>query len=189
MRSHDTMVAIVILQKDGSSNTKEVRDASVENLYKRVGLRTQGSFAKRIAWKVGCDGNNIYLSLYAKDTGNAGQENKTELPPPIDKVLYFGRIAIVASRDNDGDDPVDLPLDVWKNVRNKLFGGFEDLGDDDSSESEDEIAPEMMTKHGYEKDGFVVDDPELSEDVYEEETDYSEDEDEDEDEDEEEEEG
>lgn len=186
------MVAIVIIQKNGDSASQEVRDASRENLYRRVGLRAPGSFTKRVSWKVGCDGDNIYISLYAKDTGNAGQENKTELPPPIDKDLYFGRIAIVASKDEDGDDPVDLPLEIWKGVREKLFGGFEDLGADDSSESEDDIDPEMITKHGYEKDGFVVDDPEcsdigdseLSEDEYEGESDYSESEDKDEDEDE-----
>ena len=177
----------MIIQKNGDSVSQEVRDASSENLYKRVGLRSQGSFAKRVSWKVGCDGNSIYISLYAKDSGNAGQENKTELPPPIDKDLYFGKIAIVASRDTEGDDPVDLPLEIWKGVRDQLFGGFEDLGDDDSSESEDDIAPEMMTKHGYEKDGFVVDesddeecsdigDSELSEDEYEGESEYSEDE-------------
>ena len=181
------MVAIVIIQKNGDSVSQEVRDASSENLYKRVGLRSPGSFAKRVSWKVGCDGNSIYISLYAKDSGNAGQENKTELPPPIDKDLYFGKIAIVASKDDEGEETVDLPLEIWKGVRDQLFGGFEDLGDDDSSESEDDIAPEMLTKHGYEKDGFVVDesddpdcsdseDSELSEDEYEGESDYSEDE-------------
>ena len=181
------MVAIVIIQKNGDSASQEVRDASSENLYKRVGLRSPGSFMKRVSWKVGCDGNSIYISLYAKDSGNAGQENKAELPPPIDKDLYFGKIAIVASRDAEGEDPVDLPLEIWKGVRDQLFGGFEDLGDDDTSESEDDIAPEMLTKHGYEKDGFVVDesddgecsdigDSELSEDEYEGESDYSEDE-------------
>jgi hypothetical protein len=180
------MVAIVIVQKNGDSVSQEVRDASSENLYKRVGLRVPGTFAKQVSWKVGCDGNSIYVSIYARNTGNAGQENKTELPPPIDNDLYFGRIAIVASKDEDGEDPVDLPFEIWKSVREKLFGGFEDLGGDDSSESEDDIAPEMMTKHGYEKDGFVVDesddpecsdigDSELSEDEYEGESEYSED--------------
>ena len=138
------MVAIVIIQKNGDSVSQEVRDASSENLYKRVGLRSPGSFAKRVSWKVGCDGNSIYISLYAKDSGNAGQENKTELPPPIDKDLYFGKIAIVASKDDEGEETVDLPLEIWKGVRDQLFGGFEDLGDDDSSESEDDIAPEML---------------------------------------------
>jgi hypothetical protein len=181
------MVAIVIVQKNGEYTSHDVRDASSKNLYKRVGLRVPGSFAKRVSWKVGCDGNSIYVSIYAKDTGNAGHENKTELPPPIDKDLYFGKIVIVSSKDEDGREPVDLPLDIWKGVRDQLFGGFEDLGEGDSSESEDDIAPEMMTKHGYEKDGFVVDesdDPEcsdlgdsdLSEDEYEGESDYSEDE-------------
>ena len=152
------MVSIVVIDKTGEATQVSIRDASPSNLYKKVGMRTPQSFCRRVTWKVGSEGNTIYVSLYAKDDGKAGQENKMELPPPIDKDLYFGKLAIVATRDVALDDPVDFPLDMWQVVHDKLFGGFEDLGVEDSeTESEDDIPPEMTTKHGYLKDGFVVD--------------------------------
>ena len=50
-----------------------------------------------------------------------------------------------------------------------MFKGFEDLSitaEDDANESDEleEISPSMKTKHGYLKDGFVVDSNEDSED-------------------------
>ena len=48
----------------------------------------------------------------------------------------------------------------WKKIYEFLFGGFEDLGSEEESE-EDYVAPENLTKHGYEKDGFVVEDGEV----------------------------
>lgn len=152
------MVNIVVIDKYGKATQLSIRDADPANLYKKVGMRTPQSFCRRVTWKVESEGNAVYVSLYAKDDGKAGQENKMELPPPIDKDLYFGKLAIVATRDVAMDDPVDFPLDMWQVVHDKLFGGFEDLGADDSeTESEEDIPPEMATKHGYLKDGFVVD--------------------------------
>jgi hypothetical protein len=152
------MVNIVVIDKHGKATQLSTRDATPENLYKKVGMRTPQSFSRRVTWKVQSEGNAIYVSLYAKDDGKAGQENKMELPPPIDKDLYFGKLAIVATRDVTLGDPVDFPLTMWQVVHDKLFGGFEDLGAyDDETESDDDIPPEMATKHGYLKDGFVVD--------------------------------
>ena len=125
---------------------------------RRLGCELHSRFVVESHGRSESEGNAVYVSLYAKDDGKAGQENKMELPPPIDKDLYFGKLAIVATRDVAMDDPVDFPLDMWQVVHDKLFGGFEDLGADDSeTESEEDIPPEMATKHGYLKDGFVVD--------------------------------
>ena len=56
------------------------------------------------------------------------------------------------------DSVLDLTLEDWKACYDKLFGGFEDLGEDDSYSSEEEIPLELQTKHGYSKEGgFVVD--------------------------------
>ena len=45
----------------------------------------------------------------------------------------------------------------WEKYYEKLYGGFEDLGEDDSYSSEEEVDPDMLTKEGYSKeDGFVV---------------------------------
>ena len=83
------------------------------------------------------------------------------MPPPIDNELYFGNFALVKWC-RDEEDYVDLSVDDWKKVYNRLFKGFEDLSitaEDDANESDelDEISPSMKTKQGYLKDGFVVD--------------------------------
>ena len=66
---------------------------------------------------------------------------------------------IKVSKD-DNDEIKDFAGDTWLKIYEKLFGGFEDLGGEDSEESEDElesISSEYKTKNGYLKDGFVVD--------------------------------
>ncbi len=57
---------------------------------------------------------------------------------------------------------VDLNIPLWTIIYEKLFGGFDDIGDEDSEEEEDdEDEVENKTKQGYSKDdGFVVDDDE-----------------------------
>jgi hypothetical protein len=55
---------------------------------------------------------------------------------------------------------------MWEKIYEKLFGGFEDLGDEDEY-SEDELAnvdPSLLTSHGYLKDDFVVSDKEAIDD-------------------------
>ena len=64
---------------------------------------------------------------------------------------------------NDGTKHyIDLSLQLWNKIYEKLFGGFEDLSNtaiEDENE-EDELAnipKEKKTKQGYLKDGFVID--------------------------------
>ena len=59
------------------------------------------------------------------------------------------------------DKPSNLSVSVWKQIYEKLFGGFEDLGDCDSEVSEDSIDEHETTKQGYSKeDNFIVSDDE-----------------------------
>ena len=55
-------------------------------LYKLCGLKNSDNFGLRFTWHY----NNYYISLYSKSNGNAGNENKYDLPPPLDNKLYFG---------------------------------------------------------------------------------------------------
>ena len=70
---------------------------------------------------------------------------------------------------------VDLEEDDWEEIYEFLFGGFEDLDSDDSDDDEDVDTEEELdtiqkttgtvvkqTKQGYAKDGFIVDDDEVS---------------------------
>jgi len=62
------------------------------------------------------------------------------------------------------DEPafLDLTKESWLKIYEKLFGGFEDIGDEDEySEDElDNVDPALLTAHGYLKDDFVVSDKE-----------------------------
>jgi hypothetical protein len=78
--------------------------------------------------------------------------------------LFYGSCAIIAyiKKDDGSKVYIDLTIPLWNKIYEKLFGGFEDLSataDEDENE-EDELAKvpkDKKTKHGYLKDGFVVD--------------------------------
>ena len=157
------MVQIVLIPKTGEPEQASVRDPNTSGLYKKAGLKTDTAFERRVVWKVGCEGNTLYVALFAKDQGSAGRENKCDLPPPIDTNLYFGKMVVVAARDAAIEDIVDFPVEMWNAVYEKLFGGFENIEDtDDETESEEDIPDELLTKEGYMLDGFVVEGSDLS---------------------------
>lgn len=148
---------------DKKSNKKNV-NLNTEDFYKKCGFRNDKDFEHRNTWKEKDNGEDVYLSVFAKNKGRANTENKYELPPPIDNELYFGSILIVKHKEKDEyklADLVDLNVEEWEKYYEKLYGGFEELGEDDSYSSEEEVDPDMLTKEGYSKeDGFIVDDEE-----------------------------
>jgi hypothetical protein len=103
----------------------------------------------------------IYIDVWAKTDGRAGNENKYELPPPIDELIIFGNIALVARIDKE--TAVDLTVEIWNVIYEKLFGGFEDLAttaveDENEIDELDSIPEHKKTSNGYLKDGFIVED-------------------------------
>jgi hypothetical protein len=146
------MPVILIVESNGTLKEQSVRAISDEDMYKKAGLKSADGFTKGTTWNVPLDGKTYDISLYGKTTGRAGQENKYEFPPPVDSVLYFGKCVLV----NNGGD---LKLAEWNRVYEHLFGGFDDIGADDSDEEEEELEEgAQLTKAGYLKDDFVVDD-------------------------------
>jgi len=110
----------------------------------------------------------IYIDVWCKTDGRAGQENKYELPPPIDEIIFFGNIALVARVDTQS--ACDLSIELWNKIYEKLFGGFEDLAatakDDENEIDELAFVPaSKKTANGYLKDGFIVDDSPSSSDL------------------------
>jgi hypothetical protein len=163
------MPKIVIIEKSGTLKTVSVKDFTEETLYKKAGLKTGEGFVLQHTWGAE-DGLDQSIKLYAKNTGRAGQENKYDFPPPVDEVLYFGSCALVGSDLSTGK-PVDLDEEDWEEIYEFLFGGFEDLGSEDSEDEEDVDTDEELeaiqkttgtvvkqTKQGYAKDGFIVED-------------------------------
>jgi hypothetical protein len=82
-------------------------------------------------------------------------ENKYELPPPVDEILYFGRCLLV------NEDGSDLTINTWNLIYEALFGGFDDIGDEDSDEEEEDLTGVTLTTTGYMKDSFITDDGEI----------------------------
>jgi hypothetical protein len=176
-------VSLVLIETNGTLKTLKAKEVSLDTLYKKCGFRVNDDFLCRHTWNVSlpcgssttcgssAEKEQYIVSLWAKKTGKANFENKYDLPPPLDKELFFGTCALVrtkapsvaaqASAAQDGT-LLDLTKEKWLKIYEQLFGGFEDIGDEDEF-SEDELAnvdPALLTKDGYLKDDFVVSDKE-----------------------------
>jgi hypothetical protein len=158
------MPSILIVEKLGAIKSLSIKTFAESDLYKKAGFKTAEGFKCHTTWTLEVSNKKYQISLYAKTTGRANQENKYEFPPPVDKVLYFGNCLLVNK--NDADEVVDLTKNAWEEIYEKLYGGFEDIGDEDtlSDEDDDEDPDIPRTKAGYLKDGFVVDDDEEDDD-------------------------
>lgn len=154
------MTSIIIVEKNGNLKSTTVKSLSEEELYKKAGYKTAAGFEKQHVWKLTIDGKNYNVILYAKTTGRAGQENKYEFPPPVDSKLYFGNCILVNAVPSDKSEYSNLDVDDWIVIYEFLYGGFEDLGSEDSSESEDTDDGRPRTRSGYIIDDFVVEDDE-----------------------------
>lgn len=143
------MYTILVIDKTGSIKQSRVTNIQDDEMYKKAGLKTGGSFSLQTTWKLQLS-KNYEIKLFAKKDGRAGYENKYELPPPIDKELYFGNIVLV----NEDDD---LTIQEWNVIYDKLHGGFEDLEESDHDEESDDDSQQEYVKEGYKKDGFIVD--------------------------------
>ena len=165
-------LTIVIVEKTGDLKTLSIKDFKIEDLYKKCGFKKGDDFLKQVEWSAKYDGKKYFIEVYAKTEGRANSENKYDFPPPIDTKLFFGSCAILAYlKQPDGSKLyVDLSLQLWNKIYEKLFGGFEDLAataaEDEAEEDELANVPkEKKTKQGYLKDGFVVDSSDTEENV------------------------
>lgn len=154
------MVNFVIIEKSGTITTKNEVSLNIDELYKKCNFRKSNDFILAHVY----DMKGYYLFIYGKVNGKANQENKFEFPPPIDNTLFFGNMAILKCCEKDINDSniVDYDAKQWNKDYETLMGGFEDLNSDDTDESDElkEYPKEQLTKQGYLKDDFVVDDNE-----------------------------
>jgi len=161
------MVNIVLIEKTGELKICKYNSDKGDELYKKCKFKKSDGFEERHTWNNKKDKYPFSsVTLFARDNGKANTENKYELPPPVDNILYFGTCALLA-KDED-ELHVDLDVETWNTFYEELYGGFENLADTakEDEEEEDElesIPAEMKTKSGYLKDDFVVDDNHLEE--------------------------
>jgi hypothetical protein len=158
-------LTIIIVDKGASLKTLTVKDYKVEDLFKKCGFKKNDDFLLQVEWPVKLDGQRYLIQMYGKLVGKANMENKYDFPPPVDKKLYFGSCALVGMLRDDSNNRsfINLSLELWNKIYEKMFGGFEDLAitgtEDDDEEDELVTIPKNMKtiKGGYLKDGFVVD--------------------------------
>jgi len=152
------MPSIIIVEKLGTIKQVSMKSVVETELYKKAGLKSADGFKCFTSWSVEHSKKQYTISLYGKTTGRANYENKYEFPPPVDNTLFFGSCILIAKSAEGAI--VDLTEDMWEKIYETLYGGFEDIGEEDSeceSDSDGED-PGKRTKNGYVKDGFVVDD-------------------------------
>ena len=151
---------IIIVESNGSLKKTLFKKFNEETLYKKCNLKKPDNFEKQTKWSVNIDGLKYNVFLFAKEKGRANNENKYDFPPPVDNKLFFGNCVLFAK--NEDNEYVDLTIELWNKIYEKLFGGFENLDstaneDDDEEDELDNIPAEMKSKDGYLKDDFVVD--------------------------------
>ena len=166
-------LSIIIVEKGGSLKTLKIKDYKVDELYKKCGFKKEEGFTLQVEWKVKLDSQKYVIQMYGKLNGKANMENKYDFPPPVDKNLYFGSCALVVTIKDDTNKIlyINLTVDLWNKIYEKLFGGFENLtvtcNEDDEEEDELKNIPKNMKtkKGGYLKDGFVVDSSDAEEET------------------------
>jgi hypothetical protein len=160
------MSKIVIVEKLGSIKTVSLKLTDLPaDLYKKAGLKSATDFKLHHTFDIKSE---YYVELYGKITGKAGQENKYDFPPPMDNTLFFGNCLLICK--NQRGNIIDMSHTDWIKIYEHLFGGFENIGDEDEEDDdeEEEIDEEELrilndpttkfTKEGYVKDDFIADD-------------------------------
>jgi hypothetical protein len=155
-------ITLLVVEKNGDIKESEMKKDAItpDELAKKCKFKKYEGFCKRAEWGYNIQNFKIFVEMWAKDDGIANQENKYEFPPPLDHDLYFGACVLIAH--DSKNNYIDLTESLWDKIYEHLFGGFESLvstiDDDDYEEDElDNIPDSKKTKHGYLKDGFVVD--------------------------------
>ena len=162
-----TSVSVIVIDKVGNVKESKIKAFSEEELYKKAGFKSASDFKNHVTWNdIRINGKIFNINVYGKTSGRANQENQYEFPPPIDNTLFFGSCVIV-NKNKTGVE--DISVKEWNKIYDHLYGGFDDLCDDDEEESEDEDEDEDLpkTKSGYAKDDFIVDDDECDDEEYE----------------------
>ena len=158
------MTSVVLIDKLGQKKKTVIKKFDLETLHKKCNFRNNTNFKKRWTWKIKDD---VYISLFSKDTGRSNNINKFDLPPPIDNPIYYGSMIVVKHNHKmvKNENVENITINEWEKFYEKLFGGFEDLDEEDSFSEEEKIPDHLKTKQGYSKEGgFIVSDGEEDED-------------------------
>ena len=114
-------------------------------------IKKNKNISKLNTWKY----NNYNFVIYGCENGNAGEENKYDLPPPIDCELYFNDLYVIKYKN---DKLENLNIEEYNIFYNDCFGGFEDIqSTDNEDENEDDCE---LSEHTSDRD--FIDDENIS---------------------------
>jgi hypothetical protein len=137
------MINVIIIDKDGSVNEKRIKN--VDKLYSVCNYRNADNFEQLYVWQ----NETTSYELYGKKNGKANNENKFDLPPPVDSDLFFGTLCVLKKVN---DVYVDFTVAEWKTFYTTLFGGFEDIESSDNETDTEVSAEEFVLKLSDEKE-------------------------------------
>ena len=124
------MKKVIVVSQSGLPIEKEINKLSSNCISRTLSKKGKGKIQNINNWEI--DGHDI--KLYGFEDGEAGEENKFELPPPVDEKLLFGELLFAKLTDEKLDN---LDIDEFTEFYNETMGGFEDLEDSEDSEEED----------------------------------------------------
>lgn len=140
---------IIILKQNQDILCKDITSTGPKNI-KLIDLKEcdilTGTDNFRILNKWNLDNINVYI--YGCTDGVHTQVNQHDLPPPLDNMLCFGDLIVCKV---DKNTWVDFVEEDYIDIYDQLFGGFEDLGSEDSISEDDSDDEES-------NDSFIVND-------------------------------
>jgi hypothetical protein len=169
----------IVLQPKGTTRNAQVGDSWLAE--GKPSPAAAGAILRRATlpelvgtWKSGSGAAQQVIHLYAYKSGKAGTENKHELPPPHDTVLLFGEAVMFATVGTKFASFSDTEYKKWYAA---AFGGFEDLGNEDTdsegegdgdeeeeeAEEAEEVEEEAAEESESESEGEVVESEEEEE--------------------------
>ncbi len=144
------MVNTQLLLKNGESVTVSVpSNTNVDNFTNKSYFQTKGTgpLKQLHYWQLFDD----TIIIYGWEQGEAGDENKHELPPPIDNSLYFGDLLVFRLDDNGKLNH--LSKEAYEIFIEHQMGGFIDLSeDDDIDDDEDDEDDDEFQKQKSDED-------------------------------------
>jgi len=131
------MVNTIIIRTNGDVDEISINDhidvdefefLKVKPFFKKIG---KGDIERQCDWEI----DEYKFSIFGWKEGKENIINKFELPPPEDTDLYYGDIILFRLF---SDNVINCSKEEFEIFYEASFGGFEDLGDHDTSDDDDD---------------------------------------------------
>jgi len=125
-------VTIIVIDKNGIMKQQNVKHLTQDTIYKKCGLRNSNGFHRRHVWYIHTMDVDT-VELWSCDTVKSGQDNKYELPAPLETKVYYGSMALISVQ-SDGTFG-NLSLNAWTQIYENLLedgSNHEDSQDNNS---------------------------------------------------------